>query len=38
MSTTRRILDPIDRNAEVLFGLFMVLSFSGSMNVATAGA
>lgn len=38
MNPTRRILDPIDRNAEVLFGLFMVLSFTGSMNVATAGA
>jgi hypothetical protein len=38
MSERRRILDPIDRNAEILFGLFMVLSFTGSMNVATAGA
>ena len=38
MSDRRRILDPIDRNAEVLFGLFMVLSFTGTMNVATAGA
>ncbi len=38
MSDRRRVLDPIDRNAEVLFGLFMVLSFTGTMNVATAGA
>lgn len=38
MSDRRRILDPIDRNAEVLFGLFMVLSFTGTMNVASAGA
>lgn len=37
MNETRRILDPIDRNAEVLFGLFMVLSFTGSMNAATTG-
>ena len=32
-----RILDPIDRNAEVLFGLFMVLTFTGTLSVATAG-
>jgi VIT family len=32
-----RILDPVDRNSEVLFGLFMVLSFTGAMSVATAG-
>jgi hypothetical protein len=32
-----RILDPIDRNAEVLFGLFMVLTFTGTLSVASAG-
>jgi len=32
-----RILDPIDRNSEILFGLFMVLSFTGTLSVATAG-
>jgi len=32
-----RILDPVDRNAEVLFGLFMVLTFTGTLSVATAG-
>jgi hypothetical protein len=32
-----RLLDPVDRNSEVLFGLFMVLSFTGAMSVATAG-
>jgi hypothetical protein len=32
-----RILDPIDRNSEVLFGLFMVLTFTGTLSVATAG-
>ena len=32
-----RVLDPIDRNSEVLFGLFMVLSFTGTLSVATAG-
>lgn len=32
-----RVLDPIDRNSEVLFGLFMVLTFTGTLSVATAG-
>jgi VIT1/CCC1 family predicted Fe2+/Mn2+ transporter len=32
-----RILDPIDRNSEVLFGLFMVLTFTCTLSVATAG-
>jgi hypothetical protein len=32
-----RVLDPIDRISEVLFGLFMVLSFTGTLAVATAG-
>ena len=32
-----RILDPIDRISEVLFGLFMVLTFTGTLSVATAG-
>ena len=32
-----RILDPIDRVSEVLFGLFMVLTFTGTLSVATAG-
>jgi len=32
-----RVLDPIDRNSEILFGLFMVLSFTGALSVASAG-
>ncbi len=32
-----RVLDPIDRVSEVLFGLFMVLTFTGTLSVATAG-
>ncbi len=32
-----RILDPIDRVSEVLFGLIMVLTFTGSLSVASAG-
>jgi hypothetical protein len=37
MSDDGRILDPIDRISEVLFGLFMVLTFTGTLSVATAG-
>jgi len=31
------VLDPIDRVSEVLFGLIMVLTFTGSLSVAEAG-
>ncbi len=31
------ILDPLDRNAEILFGLFMCLTFTGTLSVASAG-
>ena len=34
---TKRVLDPIDRVSEVLFGLIMVLTFTGSLSVAEAG-
>ena len=33
----KRPLDPIDRVSEVLFGLIMVLTFTGSLSVAEAG-
>lgn len=33
----KHLLDPIDRFSEILFGLIMVLSFTGSLSVATAG-
>lgn len=33
----RRILSPEDRIAEVLFGLIMVLTFTGSLSIAEAG-
>lgn len=36
-SSPRRVLDPVDRVAEVLFGLIMVLTFTGSLSVAEAG-
>ena len=32
-----RVLDPVERVSEVLFGLIMVLTFTGSLSVATAG-
>jgi hypothetical protein len=35
--SSRRVLDPIDRASEVLFGLIMVLTFTGSLSVAEAG-
>ena len=31
-----RVLDPVERLSEVLFGLIMVLSFTGSISVASA--
>lgn len=34
---TRRVLDPMDRIAEVLFGTIMVLTFTGSLSAATSG-
>ena len=34
---THRVLDPVDRVSEVLFGLIMVLTFTGSLSVAEAG-
>jgi hypothetical protein len=34
---SRRALEPGERIAEVLFGLIMVLSFTGSLSVAEAG-
>ena len=33
----QRILDPSDRVSEVLFGLIMVLTFTGAVSVATGG-
>ena len=33
----KRVLDSIDRVSEVLFGLIMVLTFTGSLSVAEAG-
>src|SRR5262245_62616120 len=35
--STRRVLEPAERIAEVLFGLIMVLTFTGSLSIAEAG-
>ena len=35
--SSRRLLDPLERASEVLFGLIMVLTFTGSLSVAEAG-
>ncbi|WP_152223360.1 hypothetical protein [Pseudomonas sp. SCB32] len=35
--TSRRVLDPVDRMTEVIFGLLMAMTFIGSLSVATAG-
>ena len=37
IQSSKRVLDPIDRVSEVLFGLIMVLTFTGSLSVAQAG-
>jgi hypothetical protein len=37
VKASKRVLDPIDRVSEVLFGLIMVLTFTGSLSVAEAG-
>src|SRR6185436_18697882 len=36
-SRVMRVLEPIERVQEVLFGLIMVLTFTGSLSVAEAG-
>ena len=35
--SSKRVLDPHERISEVLFGLIMVLTFTGSLSVAEAG-
>jgi VIT1/CCC1 family predicted Fe2+/Mn2+ transporter len=37
ITTSTRILEPSERTAEVLFGLIMVLTFTGSLSMAEAG-
>lgn len=37
LSGRNRVLEPVDRFGEVIFSLIMVLTFTGSISVATAG-
>ncbi len=37
LESPRRVLDPFDRETEVLFGLIMILTFTGSISVAESG-
>jgi VIT1/CCC1 family predicted Fe2+/Mn2+ transporter len=37
VKSTKRVLEPHERIAEVLFGLIMVLTFTGSLSIAEAG-
>lgn len=34
---SKRVLDPVERVSEVIFGVLMAMTFIGAMNVATAG-
>jgi hypothetical protein len=36
-ASAKHVLDPIDRVSEILFGLIMVLTFTGSLSVAESG-
>jgi VIT1/CCC1 family predicted Fe2+/Mn2+ transporter len=35
--TRKRVLDPVDRISEIIFGLVMVLTFTGTVRVADSG-
>jgi len=37
LRSDRRVLDPVDRSGEVIFGLIMALTFTCSLSVATSG-
>ena len=34
---SKRFLDPLERSSEILFGLIMVLTFTGTLSAAEAG-
>ena len=36
-ASSKRVLEPIERISEVLFGLIMVLTFTGSLSAAELG-
>jgi len=37
LATSRSALNPVDRLSEILFGLIMVLTFTGSLSIAESG-
>src|SRR5689334_24456628 len=37
LKSTKRVLEPQERISEVLFGLIMVLTITGSLSIAEAG-
>ncbi len=37
VKSSKRVLEPYDRISEVLFGLIMVLTFTGSLSIAEGG-
>src|SRR4029450_10357568 len=37
VKSPKRVLEPIERISEILFGLIMVLTFTGSLSVVEAG-
>jgi hypothetical protein len=37
LKSSKRVLDPVERSSEVLFGLIMVLTFTSSMSAAQSG-
>jgi hypothetical protein len=37
LERNKGILDPVDRSSEIIFGLIMALTFTGSLSVATSG-
>ena len=37
MSSSKRLLEPVDRISEVLFGLIMALTFTCSISAAETG-
>src|SRR3954468_19319744 len=37
IKSSKGVLDPVERISEILFGLIMVLTFTGSLSIAEAG-
>ncbi len=37
VKSSKRVLEPYERISEVLFGLIMILTFTGSLSVANPG-